>query len=55
MKTKHCDICGKEIEGKISIRDPNFCRPLEVCGDCLNDCANQDFGKLSNKLKETTK
>ena len=47
-----CQICNKECEGKITIRDANIDEGLIVCGDCLNDFGNQNYDKLTKKLEK---
>lgn len=48
-----CEICEKENDGKITIVIilPEGRIDLKVCGECLNDYANQKFDRLTEKLK----
>jgi len=48
----NCMICGnKEDECKFTIViSPAYPR-LDVCGECMNQYANQEFDKLTKKLK----
>jgi len=50
-----CQICNKECEGKIIVRDVNIDGELIVCGDCLNDFGNQNYDSLIKKLEERDK
>ena len=45
-----CQICNKNCEGNIIIRDLNIDERLKVCGDCLNDFGNQNYDNLIKKL-----
>jgi len=47
-----CDICGKEIkDAPFSYVTPNI-RLENVCGDCINLLANQEWNKLIEVLKK---
>ena len=56
-KIKTCDFCGKEIDGKITLRDINLEKEdgtdIVLCSECLNHYANQEYDKI--KLKGATK
>jgi ribosomal protein L34E len=58
-KMQKCDFCGKECDSKNVIRSTEFRRfnggDVTLCSECLNDYANYDFDKLTEKLKRAVK
>lgn len=56
IKEHKCQVCGvKTQEPGIIIRDPSLVSGLKVCGDCCNDYSNEDWDKLSKKLRRKEK
>jgi ribosome-binding protein aMBF1 (putative translation factor) len=54
-----CNFCGKEGDWKNVIRSTEFRRfdggDVTVCNECLNDYANYNFDKLTEKMKRCGK
>jgi ribosome-binding protein aMBF1 (putative translation factor) len=50
-----CDFCGDKGEWKNVIRSAEFCKKdgsdIVICNDCLNFFADEDFEKLSDRVK----